>query len=101
MRFSNEYGFCEFNPFPGCNQIVVSNHAFIYPEHRMKGHGLANHNKRVKRARDMGYDVILCTVRAGNAVEKKILTKGGWVKIMEFKNKETGNQVEMWSKSLC
>lgn len=100
MRFENEYGYCELNPFPGCNQIVVSNHAFVYPEHRGKGHGFANHQKRVARATKLGYNLIVCTVRANNIAEKKILTKGDWTKALEFTNTESGNQVELWYKEL-
>lgn len=48
MRFANEFGYCELNPFPGCSQIVVSNHAFIYPEKRGKGNGSVNHKLRVE-----------------------------------------------------
>ena len=36
MRFANEYGYGELNNFPGCNQLTVSNHAFIYHKDRIK-----------------------------------------------------------------
>ena len=66
MRFANEDGYCELNSFPGCNQIVVSNHAFIYPEKRGKGLGSKNHKLRVERAKFLGYDYFICTVKADN-----------------------------------
>lgn len=100
MRFSNENGFCELNPFPGCNQILVSNHAFVYPEKRDKGEGRKNHQLRVQRAVDLGYDVLLCTVRANNIRELAILSGEGWTKILEFTNSETLHNVEMWAKKL-
>lgn len=100
MRFANENGFCELNPFPGCSQIVVSNHAFIYPEKRGHGEGRKNHQLRVQRATDLGHDVIICTVRAKNLVELAILRTEGWEKLLDFKNTETGNMVELWAKKL-
>lgn len=100
MRFSNENGFCELNPFPGCNQIVVSNHAFIFPEKRGKGEGRKNHQLRVQRAKDLGYDLVLCTVRSNNVRELAILTTEKWEKLTTFKNSETGNMVELWMKLL-
>ena len=64
MRFSDQYGFYELNPFPGSNQVVVSNHAFIFPKFRGKGFGKIQHMERLIKARELGYDLIVCTVRA-------------------------------------
>lgn len=100
MRFSNEYGYCELNTFPGCNQIVVSNHAFIYPQHRGKGKGHENHKLRIERASFMGYDYLLCTVRSTNTPELKILDKNGFKELDEFRNSETGNSVKIFGKKL-
>jgi ribosomal protein S18 acetylase RimI-like enzyme len=99
-RYANENGFCELNPFPGCNQIVISNHAFVYPEKRGKGHGTQNHLLRVERATNLGYDLILCTVREDNRKEKHILNKEGWQFLTCFLNSETGHEIELWSKRL-
>lgn len=100
MRFSNEYGYCELNPMPGCSQIVVSNHGVIFPEFRGQGNGHKNHQLRVRRATDLGYDLMLCTVRKDNVQEHAVLIKNGWERLLEFHNSETGNDVELWSKKL-
>ena len=100
MRFSNEYGFCEINSIPGCTQLAISNHAFIHPEHRGKGHGDRNHKLRLERAKQMGYDAIMCTVRKDNAPQKAILRGNAWLMVFEFHNKETGHDVEVWMKRL-
>lgn len=100
MRFANEFGFCELNPFPGCGQIIVSNHAFIYPSARGKGLGTLNHEKRLQRMKDMGYDLALCTVRVGNVAQIRILKKMGWEKLIQFHNTETGHLVDLWAKRL-
>ena len=93
MRFSNEWGFCELNPFPCMSQIVVSNHAFIYPEMRGEGKGTANHSLRVERAKFMGYDYMMCTVVSTNVPQLKIVNKEGFKKLDAFVNRETGNLV--------
>lgn len=101
MRYADEFGFFELNPFPGCNQIVVSQHAFIYPNYRGKGLGQAQHFKRLKIARDLGYNFIICTVRIGNEAEMKILDNNGWKLFTTFYNRETENNVGIYGKSLA
>jgi GNAT superfamily N-acetyltransferase len=100
MRIADEYGFYELNPFPGNNQVVVCNHVLIYPEHRGKGRGVIQHESRYDTACALGYDLMICTVRADNEVEKHILTKFGWKFATRFQNRETGNLVEMWTREL-
>ena len=96
MRYATDYGFGELNSFPGCNQLVCSNHAFAYA--RGEGKGQIGHEERLKEAQRLGYDAILCTVRADNEVELHILRKHGWKKILEFHNRETSHDVELWAK---
>lgn len=100
MRYADKFGFYELNPLPGCNQVVVSNHALIYKEHRGKGIGQIQHHERLEKARELGYDLMLCTVKADNEAEKHILNKMGWAHLTSFSNTETGNTVELWSKML-
>ena len=57
MRFANEFGFYELNPFPGSNQIVVSNHAFIYGPWRGQGKGIQQHKERLAKAKELGYTI--------------------------------------------
>ena len=101
MRFANEFGYCELNPFPGCNQIVVSNHGVIFEQHRGVGNGHKNHHLRVDRAKALGYDLMLCTVRSNNKPEKAILKAAHWVKVFEFRNSESGHDIEIWVKTLA
>lgn len=99
-RFSDENGFYELNPFPGCNQIVVSNHAFIYPEVRSKGLGTHYNGIRVKQAKFLGYNYLMCTVISTNYPQLKIMKKNGFKELDEFYNKETGNTVKIFGKRL-
>ncbi len=100
MRFANENGYCELNSFPGNSQIVVSNHAFIYPDKRGKGLGNENHKLRVERSRFLGYDYLICTVKSNNEAELKILKKNGFKELDEFLNTNTGNMNKIFGKKL-
>ena len=100
MRFANDDGYCELNSFPGNSQMVVSNHAFIYPDKRGQGKGKKNHELRVERAKFFGYDYIICTVKATNNAEIAILTKNKWKELDEFLNTNTGNRVKIFGKRL-
>lgn len=100
MRFSNENGYCELNSFPGNSQIVVSNHAFVYPEKRGKGYGNANHKLRMERATLLGYDYVICTVKSNNTPELKILAKNGFKELDEFMNTNTGNLNKIFGKRI-
>jgi predicted GNAT superfamily acetyltransferase len=98
MRFSNACGFYELNPFPGCNQLVVSNHAFVLPQHRGTGEGQRQHQERLDKAKELGYDYIICTVKAQNSVEIHILEKNSWSLLDDFYNKETGDQILIYGR---
>ena len=100
MRFSDAYGFYELNPFPGCNQLIVSNHAVIYQDQRGKGYGQHQHIKRLEQIKLLGFDYVICTVNTNNAGEKHILKKFGWKMLDDFHNKETGNLVEIWGRKI-
>lgn len=93
-------GFQELNPFPGCNQIVVSNHAFIEEQYRGGGHGSVAHQDRLKLIKELGYDLVLCTSIAGNHVQTKILENNKWSRVASFKNRETGNWVYLWVRAI-
>ncbi len=100
MRYFNGYGYRELHSFPGCNQIVISNHAHIYPEFRGKGHGTIENKAQVTRAADMGYDYIMCTVRSCNVPQIKILEKNGWKHLDTFTNTQTENEILIYGRAL-
>jgi RimJ/RimL family protein N-acetyltransferase len=101
VRYSDEHGgFYELNPFPGCNQLVVSNHAWVAPENRGKGLGTVIHGERLAKMRILGYDYAICTVRCTNEPQICILKNAGWKKLDDFLNRETGHCIELWGKKL-
>jgi RimJ/RimL family protein N-acetyltransferase len=101
MRYEDGHGgFFELNPFPGCNQLVVSNHSWIDPELRGAGLGTVIHGQRLEKMRILGYDYAICTVKSSNIAQIKILEKYLWKHLDTFMNRETGNRVELWGKRL-
>lgn len=100
MRYGTEHGFYELNRFPGCNQLVVSNHAFVKAEFRGKGFGQKAHEERLAEATRLGYDGIICTCREDNARQIHILSKNGWIKVWSFRSTETNHAVGLWTREL-
>ena len=96
MRFSTEYGFYELDPFPGCNQIVISNHSWIAKDKRGKGIGSEEHKNRLEKIDSLGYDYVICTCKESNIPQRKILEKNGWKLLDSFLNRETENRVLLY-----
>ena len=100
MRYGTPYGFFELNPFPGCNQLVISNHSWIHPKHRGQGIGSEEHLNRLGEIERLGYDCAICTVKSDNIAQIKILEKFGWTYCYKFNNRETGNEVLIYARSM-
>ncbi len=94
-RYMSQYGYYEFNTFPGCAQLIVSNHAFIKKEHRGKGFGQQQQLNKLNLAAELGYNCIICTVKETNTPEKAILKKNGWKHVHTFFNTESGCNIEI------
>lgn len=101
MRYATPHGYHELNPFPGCNQLVVSNHAFVWPQHRGQGHGKAEAKARIELARSLGYSYMMATVRADNAVQLYIMESLGWKELDSFYNDESGATITLWGLLLA
>lgn len=94
-------GHYELNPFPGSNQIVVSSHAFIKKEYRGNGHGRQAALDRIVKARELDYDYMLCTVRADNEPQLKIIRSiAGWDQLDNFTSKVSDVEVFLFGISL-
>lgn len=87
----------ELTTLPGCSQVVVSHGVYVPKEERGKGVGTNANIERQKLAlEELGYDMMLCTVRAHNIAEKKILIKTGWSFLTRFLSRNTGVEIELW-----
>jgi len=100
MRYADYSGHWELNPFPGCNQLVVSNHAYVLPKHRGKGLGTRKNEARLNQAAELGYDYILCTCLTTNTAQIAVLTRNGWEVLTNFHNSVTNSDVQLWGKKL-
>lgn len=93
-------GFYELNPLPGSNQCVVSNHAWLAPHVRGQGWGELAHKERLDKAKELGYDYIVCTVVATNVGQLRILDKNGWTLLSSFTSRETGHLIRLFGRPL-
>ena len=100
MRYGTKVGFFELNPFPGCNQIVVSNHSFIRKNLRGNGLGSTEHGNRLSLIKELGYNYSLCTVKDCNVPQIKILEKFGWKLLDTFFNEETESKIRIYGKNI-
>lgn len=100
MRYPAPYGYFEFNTFPGCAQLIVSNHAWVRPSERNKGYGQEQQRVKLDMAAELGYNCIICTVDSKNTVEKHILKKNGWKYCHTFHNTETLKHIEIWVRDI-
>lgn len=98
--FGKPYGYFEFNQFPGCAQLLVSNHSYIKPEERNKGYGEAQQRIKLDMAAELGYNCIICTVHADNIPEISILKKNNWKFVHDFHNTETNKTIQIWIRNI-
>src|SRR5688500_1903670 len=80
---------------PGCPVVGVS-HALYKIEGSAKGYGVAAFNMRANQMRELGYAIMLCTVRVDNAAQKAILKKVGADRVATFYNPQTNNDIELY-----
>ena len=93
-------GHYELNNFPGCNQIVVSNHSCVYEEYRGQGLGRRLGIEKIDVARQEGYDYMIATVVSTNTAQLKIMESNGWKLLDTFQNRESGNEVNIFGRRL-
>ena len=93
MRYNESGAIGEIDSLPGCSQISVFHSVFIPVINRSKGLGGYAHKKRIQTAKELGYNVSLCTVSLSNEAQLRILKDNGWRKVHEFMSSKTTNLV--------
>ncbi len=79
----------------GCCAVCVSYHATVSVPFQKKGLGKLLNSLRQQIAFNQKYTVLLCTDRADNVPQQKILRKNKWKKLISFKNRKTNNDVNL------
>jgi RimJ/RimL family protein N-acetyltransferase len=96
---SDDVGFYDLTEFPSCGSLGISHNVSVKTALRGKGYGQAQHKLRLKKAQEIGFTYLLCTVNPENAAEKHILGKFGWQKLREF-NDKCGDKLELWGRDI-
>jgi ribosomal protein S18 acetylase RimI-like enzyme len=81
---------------PGNRRILISHGVRIPEDRRGKGLGQKYLRMREEIAREAGVNLLLATVREDNPVEKHLLRKHGWEKLIYRR----GTGVSLWAKRL-
>ena len=100
MRYGNDNGSYQIVDLPGCSQVAVSIHSFIFKNRRGMGLGREAHQMRLREIAKLGYDYVVCTVRDGNIPEIKILQKFGWCLLDTFVSSSTDHRIRLYGKKL-
>ena len=101
-RFAHQDLFGQFyiNSFPKSATIGISNSVYIIKEYRNKGLGTKQHKYRLKKAKELGFQILIAIVRSSNKVEKKLLKKFKWYKLYEYYDRVKKTNIELWLKDL-
>lgn len=100
MRFTNQVGAFELASMPGCPQVGIVKSVFILPESRGQGHGRTQHEWQLTELKRALYDYAMCTVRADNEPQIRILERNGWARLISFNNRATGHEVLIFGRQL-
>ena len=85
---------------PGCCGVCISFNSWVNNKYRRKGVGTLLAEFRKKAANILGYTVMLCTDVDNNIPQQRILDRLDWKQIYSFKNKRTGNNVNIHAVTL-
>jgi hypothetical protein len=85
----------EMGEMHGCCGIATSFHAYMDKDLKNQGWGTICDLIRQLIAKEGGYSILICTLLQTNEANVKIKEKNGWIKLLQFNNNRTGNEVIM------
>lgn len=97
VAYKFKRGISEFHIslLPGCKNVAIFHGVTVDPTHRNEGLGKRLHAYRLRVAQRIGCTTVMCTVLAGNSVEKRILENFGWRKTISVTP-----GIELWTLEL-
>jgi ribosomal protein S18 acetylase RimI-like enzyme len=75
-------------------------HLSVLPDYRRQGQATALLLKAEAHAKQEGASIVQCTVRMGNVESEALFSKSGYTAGAVFTNRESGNMVRVYQKSL-
>lgn len=102
MRYTHDGVVGEISNLPGTGQICVFHNVFVHQRLglRGQGRGTAAHADRLRIAKELGYDMVLCVVDDANEAQQAILHRFGWMPGQECSSGKTGHLIRIWTKEL-
>jgi RimJ/RimL family protein N-acetyltransferase len=95
-----EVGHFELTAMPGCPKVAISHGLNIAVSCRGLGYGRAAMEDRIRQARELGFQLLMCTVVVGNSAQEKIMARYQFRPVSTFDNATTGNKVVLYYKNI-
>ena len=99
-RYATTFGAFNIDPMPGNNQVALCSGFFVFPDSRGEGNGHRLKAFQMDVLKSEGYSLAICTVRADNAAQLRVMKKAKWQEIRNFINDQTGAQTKVFSKTI-
>ena len=96
IKQKDSVGKWKLTSFPSCPNLVISHDSYIYNHSRGVGFGNYRNSDRIRLARILEGDCMICTVSSDNKIQKKILIHNKWKKIHTFYGKVQDKEIEIW-----
>lgn len=95
-RFTTEHGVAHITPMPGLPQVAIVHGVWLLEEYR--GHGMGH--DLMEAVNDWvtleHYDLAMCTTADDNKAMQACLSKAGWSKTNQFRNRLAGADHQVW-----
>lgn len=95
-----EIGHFTMSTMPGCRPVIICNNVGVTEAFRHHGIGNWMQELRLRAAQIAGIKILLCTVRATNQFQLRIMQKYGWKELNSFVNPNTDNKVILFMREI-
>lgn len=99
-RYSGSNGAFYVSPLPGNSQVAVTHGTFVPKRLRRKGKGHELKMQQLIALEKDQYNYTLCTVRADNEAQRRVLKKAGYRLLDSFTSHQTDALTELWGREV-